>query len=145
VGPGGAPTPRNPFPTVDVVVERPDGRVVLIARTNAPLGWALPGGFVDYGESVEDAARREVLEETGARVELVALLGVYSAPDRDPRHHTQTTVFVGRSDDAIAPGDDAGEVGVFGLHELPVLAFDHAAILADYARWKQTGQARKPM
>ncbi len=141
---GDGATPRNPFPTVDVVVERPDGRVVLIARRNPPLGWALPGGFVDFVERIEDAARREVLEEVGVEVELVALLGVYSDPARDPRHHTQTTVYVGRAGGALQAGDDAGEVGEFALDALPDLAFDHARILADYARWKRTGELPPP-
>ncbi len=138
-------TPRNPFPTVDVIVERPDGRIVLIERRNPPHGWALPGGFVDYGESMEDSARREVFEETGAQALLTDLLGVYSAPERDPRHHTLTAVFVGRSADPIEARDDAADIGEFALDALPgPLAFDHGTILADYRHWKATGARPRP-
>jgi len=137
--------PRNPFPTVDVVVERGDGRVLLVRRSNEPLGWALPGGFIDYGESAEDAARREVREEVGISVLLTDLLGVYSRPDRDPRHHTLTVVYIGRSRDTPAAGDDAAEVGEFSLDALPDdLAFDHAQILRDYRHYKDTGAAPRP-
>ena len=129
--------PRNPYPTVDVVIERGGGRVILARRRNPPFGWALPGGFIDYGESVEDAARREALEETGLTVRLTGLLGVYSAPDRDPRHHTMSVVYLARADgQAPEAGDDAAEVGDFGLSELPELAFDHARILADYEAFR---------
>ncbi len=137
-------SPRNPFPTVDVVVERGDGRILLIRRTNPPLGWALPGGFIDYGEQAEDAARREVLEETGVSVLLTDLLGVYSAPDRDPRHHTLTVVYVGRSRDAVVAGDDAAEAAEFSLDKLPEMAFDHGRILRDYAHFKATGVLPRP-
>jgi 8-oxo-dGTP diphosphatase len=141
---GGPSRPRNPFPTVDVIVERGNGHVLLIRRTNPPLRWALPGGFIDYGESAEAAARREVLEETGVTVLLTDLLGVYSAPDRDPRHHTLTVVYIGRSRDPVAAGDDAAEVGEFGLDALPELAFDHARILRDYQHFKATGVLPRP-
>jgi len=136
--------PRNPFPTVDVIVERGEGHVLLVQRTNPPLGWALPGGFIDYGESSEEAARREVTEETGVSVLLTDLLGVYSAPDRDPRHHTLTVVYVGRSRDAVSAGDDAAEVREFALDALPDLAFDHARILRDYQHFKATGVLPRP-
>lgn len=86
---------RNPVPTVDVIIEMEDGGIVLIKRKNPPYGWALPGGFVDYGESLETAAKREALEETGLEVELIKQLGAYSDPDRDPRQHTITNVFSG--------------------------------------------------
>src|SRR5688572_13575809 len=99
-------SPRNPYPTVDVVVET-EGGIVLIERRNEPRGWALPGGFIDYGERVEDAARREVKEETGLDVELVRLLGVYSDPLRDPRHHTMSVAYVGRARGIPGGGDDA--------------------------------------
>ncbi len=137
--------PRNPFPTVDVVIERDGDRVVLVRRRNPPFGWALPGGFIDYGEAVEDAARREALEETGLQVRLEMLLGVYSHPDRDPRHHTMSVVYVARAgiDEPVA-GDDAAEVREFGLDELPELAFDHGLILADYADWLRTSKLPSP-
>jgi 8-oxo-dGTP diphosphatase len=137
-------TPRNPFPTVDVIVERGDGRILLVRRRNPPLGWALPGGFIDYGEASEDAARREVLEEAGVSVLLTDLLGVYSAPDRDPRHHTLTVVYVGRSRDAMVAGDDAAEVAEFAVDALPEMAFDHARIIRDYAHFKATGVLPRP-
>ena len=137
-------TPRNPFPTVDVIVERGDGKILLVQRRNPPLGWALPGGFIDYGESAEDAARREVTEETGVTALLTDLLGVYSAPDRDPRHHTMSVVFIGRSRDPVSPGDDASDVGEFSLDGLPELAFDHAQILRDYQHFKATGVLPRP-
>jgi len=129
----------HPAPTVDVVIEVGD-RIVLIRRRNPPPGWALPGGFVDLGERVGDAARREAREETGLVVELTDLLGVYSDPRRDPRGQTVSTVFVGRATGTPQAGDDAAGVGLFGEHDLPApLAFDHARILADYFRYRRTG------
>ncbi|MCA9605885.1 MAG: AmmeMemoRadiSam system protein A [Myxococcales bacterium] len=136
--------PRNPYLTVDVVVEVPGG-IVLIERAREPLGWALPGGFVDYGEAPEDGARREVMEETGLEVELVALLGTYGAPDRDPRQHNVSIVYVGRAEGRPVGGDDAARAGIFDLEDLPSpLCFDHARILADYQWWKATGEAPPP-
>lgn len=128
---------RNPVPTVDLIIEmtRPDGRqgVVLIKRKNPPPGWALPGGFVDYGESLEEAARREAREETSLEVTLRYQLHTYSAPDRDPRLHTISTVFVATGRGSLRAGDDAGDAGIFSREELPFpLAFDHQEILSDY-------------
>ena len=130
-------TYRNPAPTVDVIieVERPDGGrgVVLIRRANPPHGWALPGGFVDYGESLEAAAVREALEETSLRVDLVRQVHTYSDPRRDPRGHTISTVFIARASGTPAGADDAAEAAVFAVGELPAeMAFDHGAIIADY-------------
>ena len=147
MGPGGWRNPplagRNPLPTADVVIEVGD-RVVLVRRKHPPPGWAIPGGFVEIGETVETAAVREALEETGLRVTLTALLGVYSDPSRDPRHHTISTVYVGRADGDPAGGDDAAEARLFGEADLPSpIAFDHAKILADYFRFKKTG--KKPL
>jgi len=124
---------RNPVPTVDVVIPASENRVVLIRRRNPPSGWALPGGFVDYGESVEQAAVREAAEETGLQVRLKALLGVYSHPERDPRQHTLSVVFLAEAEDLsqLAAGDDAGRIGLFSMDELPELAFDHRRILED--------------
>lgn len=127
----------NPVPTVDIVIHHPDKGIVLIERKNPPYGWALPGGFVDCGETVEAAAVREALEETGLEVELTGLVGVYSDPARDPRMHTMSVVFMGRTPDpsALQAGDDAGAARFFALEDLPeTLAFDHAVILRDYLR-----------
>ncbi len=136
--------PRNPFPTVDVIVET-EGGVVLIERHHEPHGWALPGGFVDYGERVEDAARREVREETGLDVDLSTLLGVYSDPDRDPRQHNLSVVFVGSAHGTPKGSDDASRADIFDPEALPTpLCFDHARILADYRHWKATGQVPTP-
>ncbi len=122
---------NNPVPTVDIIIEVKGG-IVLIARKNPPLGWAIPGGFVDYGESLEDAAVREAREETGLDVRLVRQLHTYSDPRRDKRQHTISTVFVAEATGAPAAGDDAGEARVFGRQNLPPLVFDHAVILRDY-------------
>ncbi len=123
---------RNPLPTVDVIVETPKG-IILIKRKNPPYGWALPGGFVDYGETLEDAAIREAREETSLHVRLVSALGAYSDPRRDPRHHTISYVFIARSRGRARASDDALEIGVFDRDSLPKdLAFDHGQILQDY-------------
>lgn len=128
---------RNPFPTVDIIIEIADG-VVLIERKNEPFGWALPGGFVDYGESLEDAALREAREETSLEVRGLRLLGCYSDPQRDDRMHTISTVFMGTGHGTPIAADDAKKLAVFRLDALPdVLCFDHALILADYATWKR--------
>jgi 8-oxo-dGTP diphosphatase len=140
----GRPAYRNPVPTVDVIVEV-GGGIVLIRRRNPPPGWALPGGFVDYGEPLAAAAVREAREETGLEVELTALLHVYSRPDRDPRQHTVSTVFVGRADGEPRGEDDAAEARVFPPDALPApLAFDHAEILADYLRFRRDGTRPPP-
>jgi 8-oxo-dGTP diphosphatase len=135
---------RNPFPTVDVVIEL-DGGVVLVRRKNPPPGWALPGGFVDYGEALPVAARREAKEETGLDVELTDLLHVYSQPGRDPRHHTVSTVYVGRAQGTPVGTDDAAEARVFPLDALPSpIAFDHAQVLDDYCRFRRDGTRPTP-
>ena len=124
---------RNPFPTVDVIIELEGGKIVLIQRKNPPHGWALPGGFVDYGESLEAAALREAREETSLDVELLYQLGAYSDPARDPRFHTISVVFVARATGDPIAADDAKDVGLFSQASLPVdLAFDHGKILQDY-------------
>ncbi|MCX5873946.1 MAG: NUDIX hydrolase [Deltaproteobacteria bacterium] len=129
-------TYKNPLPTVDIVI-RNQGGIVLIRRKNPPFGWALPGGFVDYGESVEQAAVREAREETSLDVCNLKLLGVYSAPDRDPRHHTISTVLIVDSMGTPKSGDDASEVQVFHRDNLPSeLAFDHGKILEDFFRYE---------
>jgi len=124
----------NPFPTVDVIIRTRKG-IVLIRRKNPPYGWALPGGFVDYGESLEEAAKREALEETSLPVELIAQLGAYSDPARDPRKHTITVVFAAKAEGEPRAADDAAEIGVFAEDALPDrLAFDHGKILQDYLK-----------
>jgi ADP-ribose pyrophosphatase YjhB (NUDIX family) len=124
-------TPRNPAPTVDIIIEL-DGGIVLIKRRNPPYGWAIPGGFVDYGESLEAAAVREAKEETGLDVTLRCQLHSYSDPSRDARLHTISTVFIAGAAGVPHAADDAVEVGVFTRQDLPPLVFDHAAILHDY-------------
>ncbi len=118
---------------MDVIIETAGGGIVLIKRKNPPPGWALPGGFVDYGETVEEAAVREALEETSLRVTLTGLFGVYSSPDRDPRQHSISTVFLATASGRPRAADDAADIGIFRKGELPaLLAFDHGKILSDY-------------
>jgi 8-oxo-dGTP diphosphatase len=143
-GSSNAFTARGPAVAADVIIELDGGGIVLIERLNEPHGWAIPGGFIDYGETVEHAAIREAREETGLVVELTALLGVYSDPRRDPRQHTITVVYVGRASGRPVASDDAKNAGVFGEGELPApLAFDHADVLADYFAYKRDG--RRPL
>lgn len=124
---------KNPVPTVDTIIYTPTQGVVLISRKNSPLGFALPGGFVDYGETIENAAIREAYEETGLKIFLQGVLGVYSQKDRDPRLHTISTVFVANSiEGTIKAGDDAASAAFYHLEELPPLAFDHLRILKDF-------------
>jgi ADP-ribose pyrophosphatase YjhB (NUDIX family) len=118
---------------VDVIIEMDDGTIVLIERRNPPPGWALPGGFVEYGETLEAAAVREAREETSLEVELVRQFHTYSDPARDPRGHSISTVFVGRGRGTPRARDDAREVGTFRRESLPSpIAFDHGRILDDY-------------
>jgi ADP-ribose pyrophosphatase YjhB (NUDIX family) len=124
--------PGNPIPTIDLIIEYNKG-IILINRKNPPEGWALPGGFVDYGESLEAAAVREAKEETGLEVELLRQFHAYSDPKRDPRHHTITIVFIAKAKGQATAGDDAKELGLFNKDTLPdQLAFDHRAIINDY-------------
>jgi 8-oxo-dGTP diphosphatase len=132
------PAHRNPVPTVDIIITL-GGGVVLVKRKNPPYGWALPGGFVDYGESLEQAAVREALEETGLHILLVRQFHTYSAPDRDPRQHTVSTVFLATAEGTPVAGDDAAEVAIFKEESLPPLAFDHGRILADYFAARRNG------
>jgi 8-oxo-dGTP diphosphatase len=140
-----APDQKSPRPTVDVIIEM-EGGVVLVRRRNPPHGWALPGGFVDGGESLAQAARREAKEETGLDVELSELLGVYSDPARDPRgFFTISTVYIGRAAGQPQGGDDAVEARVFALGDLPPdIPFDHPTILDDYRRYR-AGKGRPPL
>jgi len=130
---------RNPTPTVDIIIAV-DGGIVLIMRKNNPVGWAIPGGFVDYGESLEEAAVREAWEETSLDVILAGQLKTYSRPDRDPRQHTISTVFMARAAGTPIAADDAAQIGVFTEETLPEpLMFDHGEILTDYFRFMRGG------
>ncbi len=123
---------RNPIPTVDIIIEYRGG-IVLIRRKNEPMGWAIPGGFVDYGETLEAAAIREAKEETNLDVELIRQFHTYSDPKRDPRRHTISTVFIAKGYGDLRPGDDALEARVFTESNLPEpIVFDHKEILRDY-------------
>jgi 8-oxo-dGTP diphosphatase len=136
---------RNPLPTVDIIIELPPGGIVLIERKNPPCGWALPGGFVDYGESVESAAVREAKEETSLDVRLIEQFHVYSDPGRDPRHHTVTVVFIATAQGVPQAADDAQAARIFGENEIPYpLVFDHERIVRDYFYYKRTGQRPRP-
>lgn len=124
--------PHTPKLTVDVIIETKNG-IVLIKRRNKPFGWALPGGFVEIGETVENAARREAFEETSLRLDKLNLLGVYSDPKRDPRFHTVSVVFASTSDKKPVGGDDASLAKEFTVDNLPdLIVFDHKTILSDY-------------
>ncbi|HEX6436611.1 MAG TPA: NUDIX hydrolase [Candidatus Binatia bacterium] len=137
--------PATPLTTVDTIIEISSGGIVLVERKNQPHGWALPGGFVDYGESLEVAAVREAKEETCLDVTLVEQFHTYSDPHRDPRHHTVSTVYLAIADGVPEGGDDAQDAKVFIENELPDrIVFDHPKILADYFRYKKTGQRPKP-
>jgi 8-oxo-dGTP diphosphatase len=136
---------RNPVPAVDIIIEYQDQGLVLIERQKPPYGWALPGGFVEYGESLEEAAVREAREETSLEVELMGQFHTYSDPDRDPREHIITTVFVARATGTPQAADDARRLAIFSPEDLPAqLAFDHDRILADYVKVRQAWLARVP-
>jgi 8-oxo-dGTP diphosphatase len=123
---------KNPFPTVDIIIEF-EGKIILIERRNKPYGWALPGGFVDYGESLEEAAVREAREETSMEISNLRLLGCYSDPARDERMHTISTVYIATGCGVPLAADDALNLDVFSIDSLPEpLCFDHSRILADY-------------
>jgi ADP-ribose pyrophosphatase YjhB (NUDIX family) len=126
---------RNPIPTVDIIIETESKGVILIKRKNPPYGWAIPGGFVDYGEPLEEAAVREAKEETNLDVKLVKQFHTYSDPKRDPRHHSISTVYIAKAKGKPKAKDDAVEIGVFTESNLPDdIAFDHRKILVDYFR-----------
>jgi 8-oxo-dGTP diphosphatase len=134
---------KNPLPTVDILIEI-EGGIVLIERKNFPHGWAIPGGFVDYGESLETAAVREAKEETSLDVKLIEQLHSYSDPKRDSRFHTISTVFIAVAQGTPKAEDDAKTAAIFREENLPApIAFDHAQILKDYFRYKKTGERPK--
>jgi len=135
---------RNPIPTVDIIIEmkRKNSKmaIILIKRKNPPYGWAIPGGFVDYGESLEEAAVREAKEETSLDINLKFQMHTYSDPKRDPRKHTVSTVFVAEAQGTPKARDDAEEIGIFTEEEIDFpLAFDHKKILSDYFKRKNQG------
>ena len=134
---------RNPAPTVDSIIElidRSERPIVLIERKNEPFGWAIPGGFVDYGESIETAAIREAEEEVSLKVKLIEQFHVYSAPDRDPRQHTLAIVFIATAKGEPVAADDAKNMGIFNQYDLPQnLCFDHDRVLQDYWNYRNYG------
>jgi ADP-ribose pyrophosphatase YjhB (NUDIX family) len=130
--------PVTPLLTVDIIIEVAGG-IVLIERKNPPHGWALPGGFVDVGESLAQAAVREAREETSLEVTLDEQFFAYSDPKRDPRGATASVVFLGRATGTPRAADDAKNLAVYAVDELPPLAFDHAVILEDYRRYRKDG------
>jgi ADP-ribose pyrophosphatase YjhB (NUDIX family) len=124
---------KNPVPTVDIIIQVDMKSVILIKRKNPPYGWAIPGGFVDYGESLEEAAVREAKEETSLDVDLLSQFHTYSSPNRDPRQHTISTVYIAKGKGKPQARDDAVAIGIFRESELPEeIAFDHRSILRDY-------------
>ena len=131
---------KNPIPTVDIIIELESG-IVLIKRANPPFGWALPGGYVDYEESLEEAACREALEETGLKIELLRQFHTYSDPLRDTRQHNISTVFIAKAEGQLQPGSDAKMAEVFTSPPQP-LVFDHAIILKDYLKWRNGSSNR---
>ncbi|MCB1172886.1 MAG: NUDIX hydrolase [Leptospiraceae bacterium] len=141
------PKPVTPLVTADAIIEHRGG-IILIERLHEPFGHAIPGGFVDVGETMEHAARREALEETGLQVELIDLLAIYSDPARDKRGHNATAVYIARAEDAeqAQAGDDAGAIYYWRPGEpTPEMAFDHALILQDYLEYKSSGRRPAPM
>ncbi len=140
--------PVTPEITADVIIEMPmldDRPIILIERKYEPFGWAIPGGFVDVGETIATAARREALEETGLEVGLVVLLGIYSNPERDFRGHTVTAVFVGTAIGKPVAADDAKDIALFDPFNIDVeLAFDHQQIIDDYCDYRRDGIIKLP-
>ena len=135
---------KTPLVTVDIIIEIADRGIVLIERKNPPHGWALPGGFVEYGESLEQAALREAKEETSLEVRLIEQFHIYSDPRRDPRHHTVSTVFIATANGNPRGADDAKAARIFREDNLPApIAFDHAQILREYFRYKKRGERPK--
>ncbi len=141
--------PVTPQITADVIIEMPlidDNPIILIERKFEPFGWAIPGGFVEVGETIASAARREALEETTLEVELDILLGIYSDPKRDFRGHTACAVFVGNASGKPVAADDAKDIALFDPFNIDVeLAFDHRKIIEDYCEYRQNGTIKLPL
>ena len=141
--------PVTPQITADVIIEMPlldDKPIILIERKFEPYGWAIPGGFVEVGETIASAARREALEETSMVVELDVLLGIYSDPKRDFRGHTACAVFVGNATGKPVAADDAKDIALFDPFNVDVeLAFDHRQIIDDYCEYRRTGTIKLPV
>jgi len=136
-------SPVTPLLTVDIIIEmtdRPGRPIVLIKRKYPPLGWALPGGFVDVGETLEQAAVREAREETSLDVSLRMLLGNYSDPSRDPRGHTVSAVYIAEARGEPRAADDASHLQLVDAAATPQLVFDHAQIISDYMHYLETGK-----
>lgn len=135
--------PVTPLLAADIIIELidyPDRPVVLIERRYEPLGWAIPGGFVDVGECIEQAAVREALEETCLKIKIIALLGIYSDPRRDHRGHTITAVYVAEAHGKPEAADDAKNLVISHPDSLPApLVFDHALVMSDYRRFRSSG------
>lgn len=140
--------PVTPLLTADVIIEMPlldDKPIILIERKYEPYGWAIPGGFIEVGETIATAASREALEETSLEVELDILLGIYSNPKRDPRGHTACAVFIGNASGKPVAADDAKDIGLFDPFNIDVaLAFDHRQILDDYCHYRRDGIIKLP-
>lgn len=133
--------PVTPLLTVDAIIELPDGKIVLVNRKYPPLGWAIPGGFVDPGESLAEAVRREAFEETALDIEVVGIFNIYSKPWRDPRGDTVSVVYYCTADGLPEGGDDAAAAVPFHPEEFPSdLVFDHGKILDQFMEWKRTGK-----
>lgn len=143
------PRPVTPLMTADVIIEMPlldDKPIILIERKYEPYGWAIPGGFVEVGETIATAARREALEETSLEVDLDILLGIYSNPERDPRGHTACGVFIGNASGKPIAADDAKDIALFDPFDIDVeLAFDHRKILDDYCDYRRDGIIKLPL
>jgi 8-oxo-dGTP diphosphatase len=141
--------PVTPLLTADVIIEMPlidDKPIILIERKYEPHGWAIPGGFVEVGETVATAAQREALEETSLEVELDLLLGIYSDPKRDMRGHTVCAVFIGNAAGKPVAADDARDIALFDPYNIDVeLAFDHRQIVEDYCAFRREGTIKLPL
>jgi len=135
--------PVTPLLAVDAIIElidKPGRPIVLIERKNPPHGWAIPGGFMDVGERIETAAIREAKEEVSLDVQLLALLGMYSDPERDPRGHTVTAVYVAEAHGEPIAADDAKTAAIYDIDNLPAeLVFDHCQVLKNYINFRKNG------